>query len=95
MAYNTGPMFSPPSFEMIFLPAYRRMVKAYKQAGAKYVFFHSTDNTGTLIDGPIEKVQAEKRETIDVARDGGGLIGSGSIGPHISLENFAATTRRV
>ena len=135
MAYNTGPMFSPASFERVFLPAYRRMVNTYKQAGAKYVFFHSDgdirlmldmlvdagidginpvepranmkvielrkrypglilaggmDNTGTLIDGPIEKIQAETRQIIDVARDGGVLIGSGSIGPEISLENFTA-----
>jgi uroporphyrinogen decarboxylase len=135
VAYNTGPMFSPASFENIFLPAYRRMVQAYKQAGAKYVFFHSDgdirlfldmlidagidginpvepranmkvselrqryprliltggmDNTGTLINGPIEAIQAETRQIIDVARDGGVLIGSGATGPDISLENFAA-----
>ena len=28
MAYNDGPMFSPKSFEKIFLPAYRRMIRA-------------------------------------------------------------------
>ena len=135
IAYNTGPMFSPASFEQIFLPAYRRMIRAYKQAGAQYVFFHSDgdirllldmlidagidginplepranmdvvelrkryprliltggmDNTGTLIHGPTEKIRAETRQIIDVARDGGVVIGSGSIGPEISLENFAA-----
>ena len=135
MAYNTGPMFSPASFERIFLPAYRRMVKAYKRAGARYVFFHSDgdirlfldmlidagidginpvepranmrvaelrkrypklilmggmDNTGTLINGPIDKIQAETREIIDVGRDGGVLIGSGYTGPDMPFENYAA-----
>lgn len=111
------------------------MIKAYKQAGAKYVLFHSDgdirlildmlidagidginpvepranmkvvelrkrypklilaggmDNTGVLINGPIEKIQASTREIIDVASDGGAIIGSGSIGPDISLENYAA-----
>jgi len=27
MAYNEEPMFSPRSFEQVFLPAYRRMVR--------------------------------------------------------------------
>ncbi|MEA3336138.1 MAG: uroporphyrinogen decarboxylase family protein [Chloroflexota bacterium] len=135
IAYNTGPMISPISFERIFLPAYQRMIKAYKKAGARYVLFHSDgdirlildmlidagidginpvepranmkvvelrkcypklilaggmDNSGILINGPIEEIQASTREIIDVARDGGVLIGSGSIGPDISLENYAA-----
>lgn len=135
IAYNTGPMISPVSFERILLPAYRRMVQAYKGAGARYVFFHSDgdirlfldmlldagidginplepranmkvaelrkryprlilaggmDNSGTLINGPAEKIQAEAREIIDVGRDGGVLIGSGYIGPDVPLENYAA-----
>jgi uroporphyrinogen decarboxylase len=135
MAYNRGPLFSPASFEKVFLPAYRRMIKAYKQAGARYVFFHSDgdirlfldmlidagidginpvepranmkvealrqkypqlilaggiDNTGTLVNGPIEKIEAEARTIIDVGRDGGVIIGSASIGPDVSLENFTA-----
>jgi uroporphyrinogen decarboxylase len=135
VAYNTGPLFSPRAFERVFLSAYARMISAFKQAGARYVFFHSDgdirlfldmlidagidginpveprakmkvpelrkrypkliltggmDNTGTLIDGPIEKIQAETREIIDVGRDGGVIIGSGYIGPDIPLKNFAA-----
>jgi uroporphyrinogen-III decarboxylase len=135
MAYNTGPLFSPTSFETIFLPAYRRMIKTYKRASAKYVFFHSDgdirlfldmlldagidginpleprarmqvdelrkryprlilaggmDNSGTLINGPIDRIQAEARQIIDIGRDGGVLIGSGYIGPDVSLENYAA-----
>lgn len=50
MAYNRGPMFSPRQFENVLLPAYRRMIKAYKEAGAKYVFFHSDGDIRSLVD---------------------------------------------
>jgi hypothetical protein len=50
MAYNRGPMFSPASFERILLPAYRRMIGAYRQAGAKYVFLHSDGDIRPLLD---------------------------------------------
>ncbi|MGE5223192.1 MAG: uroporphyrinogen decarboxylase family protein, partial [Omnitrophica WOR_2 bacterium] len=50
MAYNKGPMFSPASFEKVFLPAYRRMIRAYKEAGAKYVFLHSDGDIRPLLD---------------------------------------------
>ncbi len=50
MAYNNGPMFSPASFEKVFLPAYRRMVQAFKSAGAHYVFFHSDGDIRPLLD---------------------------------------------
>lgn len=49
MAYNNGPMVSPGAFEEIFLPAYRRMIKAYKEAGARYVFFHSDGDVRLLL----------------------------------------------
>jgi len=135
MAYNTGPMFSPAVFEAVFLPAYQRMVGAFKAAGARYVFFHSDgdirrfldllvaagidginpiepragmhlpelrrqyprliltggmDNTGSLEKGPVERIRAEACQIIEVAQDGGVIIGSGSIGPEVSLENFCA-----
>ncbi len=50
MAYNDGPMFSPASFEKVFLPAYRHMVQTYKQAGARYVFLHSDGDIRPLLD---------------------------------------------
>ncbi len=135
IAYNNGPMFSPRSFERIFLPAYRRMVTAFKQAGASYVFFHSDgdirrlldmlidagfdginpveprahmdvtelrrryprliltggmDNTGTLVQGPPARIEAQTRAIIDAGRDGGVIIGSGSIGPQVSLAHYVA-----
>ncbi len=135
VAYNTGPLFGPATFERVFLPAYAHMIRAFKQAGARYVFFHSDgdirlfldmlidagidginpvepranmripelrkrypklilaggmDNTGTLINGPVGKIEAETREIIDAGRDGGVLIGSGYIGPDTPLRHFAA-----
>jgi uroporphyrinogen-III decarboxylase len=50
MAYNHAPMFSPRQFEQVLLPAYRRMIRAYKEAGAKYVFLHSDGNIRLLLD---------------------------------------------
>lgn len=50
MAHNGGPMFSPESFEKVFLPSYRRMVKEYKSAGAKYVLLHSDGNIMPILD---------------------------------------------
>lgn len=133
MAYNHGPMFSPESFEKVFLDAYRRMIKAYKAAGAKYVFLHSDgnimplldmlvdagidglnplerragmditairkryprlilvggmDNCETLVQGPPDRIRREAMEIIDLAREGGVVIGAHSIGPDISMDNF-------
>lgn len=135
MAHNLGPMFSAASFEEVFLPAYVRMIRTYKDAGAKYVFLHSDGdirplldmlvdagidglnplerranmnivriremypqlalvggmcNSDTLVNGPIERIEAEAKEIIDLARDGGIVIGAHSLGPDVPLEHFAA-----
>lgn len=132
---NHGPMCHPDAFERIFLPAYRRMIGAYKEAGARYVFFHSDgdvrslldmlvdagidglnplerragmdileirkqypdlvltggmDNTDTLINGPVSRIEAEARAIIDIGRHGGVVIGTHSISPEVPLEHFAA-----
>jgi uroporphyrinogen decarboxylase len=50
MAYNDNPMFSPKQFERIFLPCYRRMVSAFKGAGAHKVILHCDGNLGPLLD---------------------------------------------
>jgi uroporphyrinogen decarboxylase len=50
MAYNEGPMFGPSAFERVFLPAYRRMITAYKEAGARHVFLHSDGDVRPLLD---------------------------------------------
>lgn len=54
MAYNNGPMFSPEMFEKILLPAYRKMIKGYREAGAKYVMFHSDGDIRPLLDMLID-----------------------------------------
>jgi uroporphyrinogen decarboxylase len=54
MAYNHGPMMSPKSFERIFFPAYKRMVKAFKDAGATKVVLHSDGNIAPVLDMLIE-----------------------------------------
>ena len=50
MGQNHGPMFRPESFESVFLPSYRRMIRAYKDAGARYVFLHSDGNIRPFLD---------------------------------------------
>ncbi len=72
MAYNAGPMFSPASFEKVFLPAYRRMVKEYKTAGARWVILHSDGNImpilDMLVDAGIDGLNPlEQRAGMDIA----------------------------
>lgn len=54
MGSNLQPLMSPRSFEKIFLPAYRRMIKGYKDAGAKKVVLHSDGNIEPLLDMLID-----------------------------------------
>ena len=54
MAYNHQTMMSPKSFEHIFFPAYKRMVKAFKDAGAAKVILHSDGNIAPVLDMLIE-----------------------------------------
>ena len=54
MAYNDNPMFSPKQFEDIFLPSYRKLVAAFKQAGAAKVVLHSDGNIGPVLDMLID-----------------------------------------
>ena len=48
------------------------------------------DNTDTLINGPVDRIKKEAQEIIDLGRNGGIVIGTHSISPEISLENFRA-----
>jgi uroporphyrinogen-III decarboxylase len=73
MAYNRGPMFSPRQFEQVFLPAYRRMIRAYKHAGAKYVFLHSDGDIriilDMLVDAGIDGLNPlERRAGMDIVK---------------------------
>lgn len=45
-----GPFVGPKFYEQIFLPALRRMVKAYKDAGARWVMHHCDGNALPLLD---------------------------------------------
>ena len=49
-AANWGPFLSPETYERLFLPALRRMVAAYKAAGAAKVMLHSDGNVLPLLD---------------------------------------------
>jgi uroporphyrinogen decarboxylase len=40
----------PKRYERVFLPALRRMVKAYKDAGARWILHHSDGNILPLLD---------------------------------------------
>jgi len=73
MAYSDGPLFSPGSFERIFLPIYRRMIAAYKRAGARYVFLHSDGDVRPilemLVDAGIDGLHPlERRAGMDPVR---------------------------
>lgn len=50
VAANWGPFVGPARYEEIFLPALRRMVRAYKDAGARWVMHHSDGNVDSLLD---------------------------------------------
>jgi uroporphyrinogen decarboxylase len=134
MGNNLQPMMSPASFERIFLPIYKRMVKSFKDAGAAKVCLHSDGNIEPLLDmlmeagidgiHPVEpkagmhiptlkarygsrlaliggmcnahvlprgtrrEIEAQAREIIEVAGDGGVIIGSHSIGDDIPVQNY-------
>jgi uroporphyrinogen decarboxylase len=55
-----GPVMGPRAFERIFLPSLRKMVKAYKKAGAAFVFLHCdgcvTDLLEMLVEAGIDAV---------------------------------------
>ncbi len=72
MAYNEGPMFSPRSFEQVFLPAYQRMIRAFKEADARWVLLHSDGDILPILDMLVEAGidglnPLEKRAGMDAA----------------------------
>jgi hypothetical protein len=50
VAANMGPFVGPTNYERIFLPSLKRMVRAYKQAGAARVMHQSDGNVLPLLD---------------------------------------------
>jgi uroporphyrinogen decarboxylase len=54
MANNEAPMMSPATFERLFLPAYTRLIQAFKQAGARKVVLHCDGNLRPVLDMLLE-----------------------------------------
>ena len=54
MGANTGPLFSPETFERVYFPVYKKMVFSFKKAGAKKVILHSDGNILPFLDMLIE-----------------------------------------
>jgi uroporphyrinogen decarboxylase len=50
MGSNHGPMFSPKIFRQVFLPCYRKMCAAYRQAGVSRIGLHCDGNVEPLLD---------------------------------------------
>jgi len=50
LAASWGPFVGPEMYERVFLPRLRRMVKAYKDAGARFVMHHADGNVLSLLD---------------------------------------------
>jgi hypothetical protein len=54
MCNRLGPMFSPATFERVFLPIYTRLIATLKAAGARWVFLHCDGNVRPLLDLLVE-----------------------------------------
>ncbi len=54
MASAQSPMFSPRTADAILVPAWAKMVSAFKAAGARKVILHSDGNIGPLLDRFID-----------------------------------------
>ncbi len=54
MCNINGPMFSPKTFEKVFLPVYRKMISSIKAAGARWVILHCDGNLLPLLDMLID-----------------------------------------
>jgi len=73
MCNVNAPMFSPRTFERVFLPVYRRMVSQLKQAGARWVGLHCDGNLypflDMLVDAGINGINpVEPNASMDVTR---------------------------
>jgi uroporphyrinogen decarboxylase len=54
IASNRSLLISPQSYEHLFLPHVRRMVGAFKQAGAAHVGYHSDGDLRSVLDGLVD-----------------------------------------
>ncbi len=54
MCNINAPMFSPDTFAKVILPSYRRMISAFKAAGARWVCLHCDGNLMPFLDLLVE-----------------------------------------
>jgi len=66
---------------------------AIRRRHPRLILTGGMDNTDTLVNGPVERIEKEAREIIDMGRDGGVVIGTHSISPEIPLEHYLAYHR--
>lgn len=50
VAASWGPMVGPQAYERVFLPPLRRMIAAYRDAGARFIMHHADGNVLPLLD---------------------------------------------
>ena len=82
MGSNNGPLFSPKTFEEVFLPVYKRIVGTLKRMGARKIIFHSDGDIqpflGMVIEAGIDGINpVEPRVGMDVVtlkREYGGKL---------------------
>lgn len=54
IASNNGLMISPKAYNRLFLPQVRRMVEAFKEAGAAHVGYHSDGDLRLVLEGLVD-----------------------------------------
>lgn len=54
IASNNGLLVSPKSYERLFLPQVRRMVRTFKQAGVAHVGYHSDGDIRSVLDALVD-----------------------------------------
>lgn len=59
-----------------------------KKYGSKLGYIGGICNSDVLVNGPAERIRKQAEEILDVAGNGGVIIGAHSIGPDISVENY-------
>lgn len=59
-----------------------------KKYGNKLAYIGGMCNSDVLVNGPGERIENQAKEILEVARDGGVIIGAHSIGPDISVHNY-------
>jgi uroporphyrinogen decarboxylase len=69
-------------------PRARMHIPELRKAYPRLILTGGMDNTGALVQGPAERIRRETQAILEVAQDGGVIIGSGYTGPEIPLEHF-------